>query len=48
MPWPTIWTVCLFTSLSIFAVMCILVTIGGAQDIRTLLKDLQNESQENG
>ncbi|UCD49934.1 MAG: hypothetical protein JSW27_20685 [Phycisphaerales bacterium] len=40
MDWVKIWTFFFFASLSVFACLSIVVTIGGFFDIRSLFKDL--------
>jgi len=44
-PWPTIWKVCLVVTLAAFAIMAVLVTIGGAKDIFSLVKGLQQDQE---
>ena len=38
--WPLVWQICLILAFVAFAVMAVLVTIGGAKDILTLFAQL--------
>ncbi len=40
MNWTTLWTFFFFLSLTVFACLAVVVTIGGFFDIRSLFKDL--------
>ncbi len=42
MNWILLWKVCLLASLALFAVMAVAVTIGGALDVRKLLRSLES------
>ena len=44
--WQLIWQMCLIASIGIFALMSIVVTIGGALDIRRMLKRLEKMKDE--
>jgi hypothetical protein len=44
--WPLIWQVCLLVSLALFACMAIVTTIGGAGDVRKLLRSLAESENE--
>ena len=46
MNWRFLWEVCLVGALSLFAIMSIVVTIGGAKDIRRLLRRLEKTNKE--
>ena len=53
MDWVKIWTFFFFLSLSVFACLAVVVTIGGFFNIRSLFKDLsaakeQGESESGG
>ena len=39
--WELIWQVCLIGSLIAFSVMAVIVSIGGARDIRRMLRRLE-------
>lgn len=41
--WLTLWTILLVAGLSVFALLAILVTIGGAKDVRELLRTLEKK-----
>jgi hypothetical protein len=41
--WMALWKVCLVAGISAFVVMAVLVTFGGAFDIRRLLKSLRDD-----
>jgi chemotaxis response regulator CheB len=43
--WKLLWQVCLIGSMVAFAVMAICTTIGGARDIRELLRKLDDDSK---
>lgn len=44
--WITIWTVCFFTSIALFAVMAIWVGIGGWKDLMTMFAELKKQNSE--
>lgn len=44
--WITLWQNCLLFSLVAFTVMAIIVTIGGAMDIKKMLKKLSEDEQK--
>lgn len=46
MNWILIWKVCLLASLALFACMAVIVTIGGAADIRKLLRSLEESRDD--
>ena len=46
MIWSIIWASCLIGSLAIFAVVAVVVTIGGAADLRRMLRRLDDEKLE--
>ena len=46
MDWAKIWTFFFFLSLAIFAVLAVVVTIGGFFNIRSLFKDLSAGKQK--
>ena len=41
--WIMLWKACLIGSLAIFAVVSLIVTVGGAIDVRRLLRKLKNQ-----
>lgn len=43
MSWETLWKTCLVVSFVAFAGMAVLVTIGGAKDIRTMIRKLTDK-----
>jgi hypothetical protein len=45
MNWELLWKVVLLATLAAFAAMAVLVTIGGARDIRRLLRRLGDDEQ---
>lgn len=46
--WVQLWKVVLIISVGLFAGLAIVVTIGGALDIRKLLRSLREESTRDG
>ena len=46
MTWELLWQASLISTLIIFAVMSVLVTICGARDIRRLLRDLRDAESD--
>ena len=44
--WITIWSVLLVGGIGIYAVMAVLVTIGGAKDIRTLFRSMNKVERD--
>ena len=44
--WALFWTICLVLALATFSLMAIVVTIGGAVDIRRLLRRLEREDPQ--
>ena len=46
MNWASFWEMCLILSTVIFAIMAVVVTIGGAADIARLLRRLRNEGKD--
>lgn len=45
MAWASIWKVFLIGSLAAFSVMAVLVTIGGASDIRKMIRNLADKDE---
>jgi hypothetical protein len=45
-PWPLIWKIAFVVVLTVFAGMSVWVTVGGWQDIRTLLKKLNDDGPD--
>ena len=43
--WPTFWSVFLVFGLSVFAVVAVLVTVGGYRDLRRMFAKLEEERQ---
>ncbi len=44
--WETLWKICLIGSVGTFMVMAIVVTIGGASDIKHLLQRLKDDQDD--
>jgi len=44
--WKTIWSILLAGGIGIYAVMAVLVTIGGAKDIRKLFRAMDKEKRD--
>ena len=44
--WPMIWKVCLVVAFIAFAIMAVLVSIGGAKDIFALFAHLQGKEEK--
>ncbi len=44
--WITLWQNCLLFSLVAFTIMAIIVTFGGAMDIKKMLKKLNEEERD--
>jgi hypothetical protein len=45
-PWLTIWTCILVGGIGVFAVLTVVVAIGGFADIRAMLRDLDEQHRE--
>ena len=45
--WMAIWTVLLVCGIGVFVVMSVLVTIGGAKDIKQLFRSINKDRQDN-
>ena len=46
MTWELLWKITFFFGVGVFAVLTVLVTIGGAKDIKRMLAELKKESEE--
>ena len=46
MDWKLFWQICLFVSLTAFGAMAVIVTIGGAVDIRRMLQKLRDTTEK--
>ena len=46
--WITVWTVLFVISVTIFAIMAVVVAIGGASDIKQLLRSIGKGDREDG
>ena len=44
--WITVWTVLFVSSVTIFAIMAVVVTIRGARDIKLLLRSIEKGDRE--
>jgi hypothetical protein len=44
--WELLWKITFIAGISIFALLAVVVTIGGARDIKRLLVDLANDDSE--
>jgi len=44
--WMAIWTVLLVCGIGVFVLMSVLVTIGGAKDIKQLFRSLKKDRQD--
>ncbi|MFT7620653.1 MAG: hypothetical protein ACI97A_004311 [Planctomycetota bacterium] len=42
--WLNFWTIVFFTSIGIFAVVAVVVAIGGFKDVKTMLRRLKDNS----
>ncbi len=46
MSWMLLWKIVLLSSISCFAIMAVLVTIGGAFDVRKLFRRLREDERD--
>ena len=46
MTWELLWKIVFFFGVGVFAIMTVVVTIGGAKDIKRMLSELKKSGEE--